>query len=89
MLNTPLTIASSLGLLHALQADGQSGIGLVADFVAEPAIQNGHLARVLPQWQLAGSYAPRIAYAVHAPGPHMPPKLRAMLDFLKADAQTV
>ena len=83
-LNTPLTIASSLGLLQALRSDAQTGIGLVVDFVAEPAIAAGQLVQVLPQWQLTGSYAPRMAYAVHAPGPRIPPKLRAMLDFLKS-----
>ena len=88
-LNTPLTIASSLGLLQALRSDAQTGIGLVVDFVAEPAIATGQLVQVLPQWQLTGSYAPRMAYAVHAPGPRIPPKLRAMHDFLKSISQPV
>ena len=88
-LNTPLTIASSLGLLQALRSDAQTGIGLVVDFVAEPAIATGQLVQVLPQWQLTGSYAPRMAYAVHAPGPRIPPKLRAMLDFLKSISKPV
>ena len=52
--------------------------------MAEPAVAAGQLVQVLPQWQLTGSYAPRMAYAVHAPGPRIPPKLRAMLDFLKS-----
>ncbi|WP_240939306.1 LysR family transcriptional regulator [Diaphorobacter sp. HDW4A] len=86
-LNTPLTIASSLGLLQALRADAQTGVGLVVDFVAEPAIAAGQLVQVLPHWQLTGSYAPRMAYAVHAPGPRIPPKLRAMLDFLLQHAK--
>lgn len=87
-LNTPLTIASSLGLLHALCSDAQTGIGLIVDFVAEPAIAAGQIVQVLPHWQLTGSYAPRTAYAVHAPGPRIPPKLRAMLDFLQALSKT-
>lgn len=87
-LQTPITIASSLGLLHALLGDAQAGIGLLADFVAMPIIAQGRLAQVLPQWQLAGSYAQRTAYAVHAPGPHLPPKLRAMLDFLQSHCGT-
>ena len=83
-LNTPLTIASSLGIAQALLSAPQAGIGLVADFVAQPATAAGRLVEVLPTWQLTGSYAPRTAYAVHAPGPHIPPKLRAMLDFLRS-----
>ena len=87
-LNTPITIASSLGLLQALQQPGSRGIALVADFIAQAHINNASLVQVLPDWQLAGSYAPRMAYAVYAPGPHIPPKLRAMLDYLQSHAQT-
>lgn len=82
-LHTPITIASSIGLMQALVSDADTGVGLVADLVAEPAIAEGRLTQVLPQWELAGSYAPRTVYAVYAPGPHMPPKLRAVLDFLQ------
>ena len=87
-LNTPITIASSLGLLQALQQPSSRGIALVADFVAQAHLNNGSLVQVLPDWQLTGSYAPRMAYAVYAPGPHIPPKLRAMLDYLQGHAQT-
>ena len=86
-LNTPITIATSFGLLNALTQNQSPGIALVADFVAEPAIADGRLASVLPDWELAGSYAPRTAYAVYAPGPHVPPKLRAMLDFLTSECE--
>lgn len=86
-LNTPITIASSHGLLNALlQTAAPAGIALMADFVAQDCIDNGALVQVLPDWRLAGSYAPRTAYAVHALGPHVPPKLRAMLDHLQAHA---
>ena len=85
--NTPITIATSFGLLNALTQNQSPGIALVADFVAEPAIADGRLASVLPDWELAGSYAPRTAYAVYAPGPHVPPKLRAMLDFLTSECE--
>lgn len=86
-LNTPITIASSHGLLQALQHGAGAGIALMADFVARSHIANGSLVQVLPRWQLAGSYAPRMAYAVYAPGPHLPPKLRAMLDYLQGHAE--
>ena len=87
-LNTPITIASSHGLLQALQHGTGAGIALMADFVARDYLASGSLVQVLPGWQLAGSYAPRMAYAVYAPGPHIPPKLRAMLDYLQSHAQT-
>jgi DNA-binding transcriptional LysR family regulator len=83
-LNTPITIASSQGLLNALQHGAASGIALMADFVARAHLADGRLVQVLPNWQLAGSYAPRMAYALHAPGPHIPPKLRVMLDYLQS-----
>ena len=63
-----------------------AGIALMADFIAHRYIANGSLVQVLPDWQLAGSYAPRMAWAVYAPGPHIPPKLRAMLDYLQQHA---
>lgn len=83
-LNTPITIASSQGLLNALQHNAVAGIALMADFVARGHLADGRLVQVLPHWQLAGGYAPRMAYALHAPGPHIPPKLRAMLDYLQS-----
>ena len=85
-LNTPITIASSRGLLQALLQPAPAGIALMADFIAHRYIANGSLVQVLPDWQLAGSYAPRMAWAVYAPGPHIPPKLRAMLDHLQQHA---
>ena len=85
--NTPITIASSQGLLQALLQPAPAGIALMADFIAHRHMAKGSLVQVLPDWQLAGSYAPRMAYAVYAPGPHIPPKLRAMLDYLQAHAQ--
>lgn len=83
-LNTPITIASSHGLLNALQSNAVAGIALMAEFVACNHLAQGSLVEVLPGWQLVGSYAPRTAYALHAPGPHVPPKLRAMLDYLQS-----
>lgn len=85
-LNTPITIASSHGMLQALQHAPHAGIALMADFVAQSHLADGRLVQVLPDWQLVGSYAPRMAYAVYAPGPHIPPKLRAMVDYLLAHA---
>lgn len=40
---TPITIASSLGIIHALQQG--PGIGVVADFAAQAALQAGRVQR--------------------------------------------
>lgn len=80
LVNTPITIASSLGIIQALQ-QGQ-GIGVVADFAAQAALQAGQLAPVLPGWALCGKYAPRVVHAVYAPTRHVPLKLRALIDYL-------
>ena len=77
---TPITIASSLGIIHALQQG--PGIGVVADFAAQAALQAGRLAPVLPGWVLCGKYAPRVVHAVYAPTHHVPLKLRALIDYL-------
>ena len=50
------------------------------------AVEQAGDDQVLPAWQLVGSYAPRMAYAVYAPGPHIPPKLRALVDYLQEQA---
>lgn len=80
LVNTPITIASSLGIIHALQQG--PGIGVVADFAAQAALQAGELAHVLPGWALCGKYAPRVVHAVYAPTRHVPLKLRALIDYL-------
>ncbi len=80
LVNTPITIASSLGIIHALQQG--PGIGVVADFAAQAALQAGQLAHVLPGWALCGKYAPRVVHAVYAPTRHVPLKLRALIDYL-------
>ncbi len=82
-LNTPITIASSHGMLQTLKHSPRAGIALMADFIANDHIQRGELVQVLPHWQLTGSYAPRTVYAIYASGSLMAPKLRAMLDYLQ------
>ncbi len=80
LVDTPITIASSLGIIQALQQG--PGIGVVADFAAQAALQAGQLAHVLPGWALCGKYAPRVVHAVYAPTRHVPLKLRALIDYL-------
>ena len=86
-LPAPLSLASSSGIVAlALQ---HQGIGLVADFAAQSALDAGNLLRVLPAWQLAGAYAPRMAYALYMPSRHLPLKVRALIDHLAEAGQSI
>lgn len=86
-LPAPLSVASSTGItVLALQ---HQGIGLVADFAAQAALDKGSLVRVLPGWRLTGGYAPRIAYALYMPSRHVPLKVRALIDHLVEAGQSV
>jgi DNA-binding transcriptional LysR family regulator len=38
--------------------------------------------QLFPDWQLAGPYAPRTAYALYPPTRHLPLKVRALIDHL-------
>lgn len=87
LVQTPLTISSSLGLIQALL--GGEGIGLVADFAAAQALQAGQLAPVLPGWALCGKYAPRVVHAVYAPTRHVPLKVRALIDHLASAGESL
>ena len=77
-----LSVASSTGI--AALALQHQGIGLMADFAAEAALNSGSLVRVLPAWQLTGGYGPRMAYALYLPSRHLPLKVRALIDHLVA-----
>lgn len=84
--HTPLTIDSSTGIIQlALQ---HQGIGVVADFAAQSALQRRELVQVLPDWQLTGHYAPRTAYALYAPSRYLPLKVRALIDHLVTAGNT-
>ncbi|MDR0215732.1 MAG: LysR family transcriptional regulator [Comamonas sp.] len=78
--HAPLSISNSVGILAlALQ---QQGVGIVADFAALEALEQGRLVQLFPDWQLAGPYAPRTAYALYPPSRHLPLKVRAFIDHL-------
>jgi DNA-binding transcriptional LysR family regulator len=74
-------IGNSLALATA--AEQGAGIALIPRFSAEDAIKAGRLVVVLPDWIPDGSYA-RSAYLLYAPGSHVPPKVRAFVDYLTA-----
>lgn len=72
-------IRNSLALATA--AEHGAGIALLPQFAAQAAMDAGRLQRVLPEWSLGGTYE-RAAYLLHLPGARLPPKLRALVDFL-------
>ena len=63
-------------LLRAALAGG--GVALQPTYLANPHLADGSLKRVLPKWQL-----PDMAiYALYPSRKHLPPAVRALLDFL-------
>lgn len=59
------------------------GVGLVARYAVEAELRDGRLVPVLPDWTAAGAFGPS-AWAMWLPQPHLPPKIRAFVDFLAA-----
>ncbi len=62
------------------------GAGLVARYAVEAELRAGRLVPLLPDWTPAGSFGPT-AWAMWLPQPHLPPKIRAFVDFLAARLQ--
>lgn len=78
-----LTINNSVALLAAVEAG--SGIGLLPNFTARAALEQGRVRQVLADWELDEPYAGNV-HAVYPPGPHLPLKVRAFIDYLVAEA---
>jgi len=57
------------------------GIGLVPDFSARAALVAGRVVQVLPQWNFTEPYSGTV-HVVYMPGPHLPQKTRALIDYL-------
>lgn len=57
------------------------GIAQLPDFVARDELMRGRLQQVLPEWELDANYQ-GAAYLLFPPTRHMPPKVRALVDFL-------
>jgi DNA-binding transcriptional LysR family regulator len=58
------------------------GVGLVARYAVEAELRAGRLVQALPGWTPAGTFGPT-AYALWLPQPHLPPKMRVFVEFLK------
>lgn len=78
---TRITINNSAAILAAVQAGG--GIGLVPDFAAATALQEGRVQQVLPEWEFQEPYTGSV-HAVYVPGKHLALKVRALIDYLVA-----
>ncbi|QDL56809.1 LysR family transcriptional regulator [Rhodoferax aquaticus] len=74
-------VNNSAAIMAMVQAHG--GIGLVPDFSAQAALASGAVHHVLPDWAMGEPYTGTV-YAVYTPGPHLPLKTRALIDYLVA-----
>ena len=72
-------VNNSAAIMAMVEEDG--GIGLVPDFSAQAALAGGKVREVLPDWALGEPYTGTV-YAVYTPGPHLPLKTRALIDYL-------
>ncbi|MCG2583085.1 LysR family transcriptional regulator [Massilia sp. TS11] len=76
-----LAINQSAALSAAAQAG--AGIALVPRFAASAALKARALRQLLSDWSLGEPYTGHV-YAVYMPGPHLPLKVRALIDHLVA-----
>lgn len=74
-------VNNSTAIMAMVESHG--GIGLVPDFSARAALAAGRVEAVLPDWSLGDPYTGTV-YAVYMPGPHLPLKVRTLIDYLVA-----
>lgn len=77
------TQANSPEVLMQLAQNG-CGVAALTDFIVQPMLQDGRLARVLPEW----SAEPAVAWAVFPGRRLMPTKTRVFLDALSQTLST-
>lgn len=76
----PLWVNNSEALRDAVLAG--TGVALLPDFVVEQDLREGRLRRLLHTWTPRAPFGTE-ACAVWLPDRHMPPKMRAFVDFLQ------
>ena len=74
-----VTLNNSIAIAEAAQTG--AGIGLIPDFSARSGLDAGRLVEVLCDWRLGAPYQ-RDVSVLYLPGPHVPHKIRAFIDFL-------
>ncbi len=72
-------VNNSAAIVSMVVANG--GIGLVPDFSARAALDDGRVQEVLPGWALAAPYTGTV-FAVYTPTSHLPLKTRSLIDHL-------
>lgn len=78
-----LTVNNS-GAIVAMAAAG-GAIGLVPEFAAQEALDDGRVVRILPAWELGEPYTGSVQF-VYTPGRHVALKIRAFIDYFIAAA---
>ena len=58
------------------------GIALLPIWCVAPDLEAARLSRVLPQWQVTPTTFDHCIYAVYQRSRHVPPKIRAFVDFM-------
>jgi DNA-binding transcriptional LysR family regulator len=61
---------------------GGLGIALLPDFSAGPALAQGELVEVLPQWQCVGAFGEQL-WAIRPYSPHVPRAVHALVAYLR------
>lgn len=61
---------------------GGLGIALLPDFSAGPALDQGELVEVLPQWQCVGAFGEQL-WAIRPYSPHVPRAVHALVAYLR------
>ena len=69
-----------------LRDSALAGLGptLLADWMVDDDLASGKLVDLFPGYSVATADAPTTAWAVYPSRSHMPAKVRAFVDFLKA-----
>lgn len=71
------TLSANTGIALRAAAVGGMGIAVTAAFIVREQLASGALVQVLP----GHTMAPRNLYALYPHGRHVPPKVRALIDF--------
>ncbi|QVM94602.1 LysR family transcriptional regulator [Pseudomonas sp. SORT22] len=76
---TPLLIADNASILRAFAVQG-AGVALLPDWLVADELASGQLLDGLPGY----GFAPQSVYALYPSSRHVPRKVRAWIDFIKA-----
>lgn len=75
-----VTVSNTQAMLELVKAG--VGVGVMPEFTAAKALEQGDVVQLLADWQLGGAYSPRPVSAVHASNRFVPKKVRTFIDHL-------